>query len=97
VIIKDSISENKIMARIFETSITERIIKDTLFLKEPIKRQLFFGFQMGFDKKEIINYGGLSLIYKDKREKLYGLGLGLSSNGQPAIMGNINWKIKLKK
>ena len=97
VIVKDTITENKILSRVFESSITERIINDTLFLVEPPKRQMFVGFQMGFDKKDIINYGGLSLIYKDKKDKLFGLGLGINSNGQPTIMGNMNWKIQLKK
>lgn len=97
VIVKDTITENKILSRVFESSITERIINDTLFLVEPPKRQMFVGFQMGFDKKDIINYGGLSLIYKDKKDKLFGLGLGINSNSQPTIMGSMNWKIKLKK
>lgn len=97
VIVKDTIAENKILSRVFESSITERIINDTLFLVEPPKRQMFVGFQMGFDKKDIINYGGLSLIYKDKKDKLFGLGLGINSNGRPTIMGNMNWKIQLKK
>ncbi len=97
VIVKDTITENKILSRVFESSITERIINDTLFLVEPPQRQMFVGFQMGFDKKDIINYGGLSLIYKDKKDKLFGLGLGINSNGRPTIMGNMNWKIQLKK
>lgn len=97
VIIKDTITENKILARVFESSITERIISDTLFLKEPPKRQMFIGFQMGFDKKDLINYGGLSLLYKDKKDKIFGLGIGINSNGQPTLMGNMNWKIQLKK
>ena len=97
VIVKDTITENKILSRVFESSITERIINDTLFLVEPPKRQMFIGFQMGFDKKDIINYGGLSLLYKDKKDKIFGLGLGINSNGQPTIMGNMNWKIQLKK
>jgi transcriptional antiterminator Rof (Rho-off) len=97
VIVKDTITENKILSRVFESSITERIINDTLFLVEPPKRQMFIGFQMGFDKKDIINYGGLSLLYKDKKDKIFGLGLGINSNSQPTIMGSMNWKIKLKK
>jgi len=97
VIINDTISENKILSRGFNSSITERIIKDTLFLKELPKRQLFFGLQGGFDKKEIVNYGGLGLLYKDKKDKVFNLGLGINSNKQPTIMGGVYWKIKLKK
>jgi hypothetical protein len=97
VIVKDTITENKILSRVFESSITEKIINDTLFLAELPKRQMFVGFQMGFDKKDIFNYGGLNLLYKDKKDKIFGLGLGINSNSQPTIMGSLNWKIKLKK
>ena len=97
VIVKDTITENKILSRVFESSITERIINDTLFLAELPKRQMFVGLQMGFDKKDIFNYGGLNLLYKDKKDKIFGLGLGINSNSQPTIMGSLNWKIKLKK
>ena len=82
VIVKDTITENKILARVFA---------------ELPKRQMFIGFQMGLDKKDIFNYGGLSLLYKDKKDKIFGLGLGINSNSQPTIMGSLNWKIKLKK
>jgi hypothetical protein len=97
VIVKDTITENKILSRVFESSITEKIINDTLFLAELPKRQMYVGFQMGFDKKDIFNYGGLNLLYKDKKDKIFGLGLGINSNSQPTIMGSLNWKIKLKK
>lgn len=97
VIIKDTISENKILARVYESSITERVINDTLFLKELPKRQVFVGPQLGFDKKDIINYGGLNILYKDKKDKIFGLGIGINSNSQPTIMGSVYWKIKLKK
>jgi hypothetical protein len=97
VIIKDTITENKIFARLYESSITERVINDTLFLKELPKRQVFIGPQFGFDRKDIINYGGLSLLYKDKKDKIFGLGTGINSNGQLSVMGSVYLKIKLKK
>jgi len=97
VIVKDTITENKILARVFESSITERIINDTLFLAELPKRQMFVGFQMGLDKKDIFNYGGLGLLYKDKKDKIFSLGIGINSNQMPTIMGGVYWKIKLKK
>jgi hypothetical protein len=97
VIVKDTITENKILSRVFVSSITERFINDTLFLAEPLKRQLFIGLQVGFDRKDILNYGGLNLLYKDKKEKIFGLGLGINSNSQPTVMSSVHWKIKLKK
>lgn len=97
VIVKDTITENKILFRKYESTITEKIIKDSIFLRELPKRQLYVGIQGGFDKQDIINYGGVGLLYKDKKDKQFGLGVGINSKGQPSVMGGVFWKIKLKK
>lgn len=97
VIIKDTITENKIITRIFESSITEKIINDTFFLKELPKVKFFIGLQSGFDRSSIINYGGVNLLYNDKKDRIFGLGVGLNSNRQTTLMGSVYWKLKLKK
>jgi hypothetical protein len=97
VIVEDTIIENKIFARKFNSKITERIINDTLFLKEPAKRQVYLGLTGGFDKVNILNYAGPSLLYKDKKDKIFGLGVGLNNSKQISLQGSIYWKIKLKK
>lgn len=97
VIINDTISENKILSRGFNSSITERIIKDTFLLKELPKRQVYLGLTGGFDKENIVNYAGPSLLYKDKKDKIFGLGAGINNSKQISLQGSIYWKIKLKK
>ena len=97
VTIEDTIVENKIFARKFTSKITERIINDTLFLKEPAKRQVYLGLTGGFDKVNIFNYAGPSLLYKDKKDKIFGLGAGINNSKQISLQGSIYWKIKLKK
>jgi len=97
VIVEDTIIENKIFARKFNSKITEKIINDTLFLKEPAKRQVYLGLTGGFDKVNILNYAGPSLLYKDKKDKIFGLGVGLNNSKQISLQGSIYWKIKLKK
>lgn len=97
VILEDTIIENKIFARKFNSSITERIINDTLFLKEPAKRQIYLGLTGGVDRLNIFNYAGPSLLYKDKKDKIFGLGVGINNSKQISVQGSIYWKIKLKK
>ena len=97
VTIEDTIVENKIFARKFTSTITERLINDTLFLKEPAKRQVYLGLTGGFDKENIVNYAGPSLLYKDKKDKIFGLGVGINNSKQISLQGSIYWKIKLKK
>jgi hypothetical protein len=97
VTIEDTVVENKIFARKFTSRITERIINDTLFLKEPAKRQIYLGLVGGFDRVNILNYAGPSLLYKDKKDKIFGLGVGINNSKQISLQGSIYWKIKLKK
>ena len=91
------VRSNKIFARKFTSTITERIINDTLFLKEPAKRQVYLGLTGGFDRVNILNYAGPSLLYKDKKDKIFGLGVGINNSKQISLQGSIYWKIKLKK
>jgi hypothetical protein len=97
VTIEDTVVENKIFTRKFTSRITERIINDTLFLKEPAKRQIYLGLVGGFDRVNILNYAGPSLLYKDKKDKIFGLGVGINNSKQISLQGSIYWKIKLRK
>lgn len=93
----DNISQNKIKNRVFESNVKEKIIRDSIFLKEDPKVQLFIGGVLGFDKVTFVNFAGPSLVLKDKRDKLYSLGVGYNNSKTIAIQGGIYWKIKLKK
>ena len=93
----DTISENKIIGRTWNSKINEVIIKDTKIVKELPVNQLYIGAVAGFDRVNIVNYVGPTLVLKTKKDKLYSLGVGYGTNKQITIQGGIFWKIKLKK
>lgn len=100
VVVIDTISENRIIGRVWEANVRERIVKDLTIVKEMPKRQLFIGADATFNKVNLLNSVGGGLIYKDKQDALYKFNLGLSNTGDqllPYIGGGVYWKISLRK
>ena len=94
----DTIYKNSILGRNWYANINQKIIKDSIFLKEMPKRQLFVGPNMGYDKIYGFNYLGGTAIYKDKKDRLYSLGAGTNSTTKSTmIQGGVYIKIKINK
>ena len=101
----DTISKNSIVNRKFIADIKRMIIKDTIYTKEPKKSQLFFGFDGGFNKDNVVSHIGTGLLFKTKEDKIFHLGVGVANrvfdgtNGEftPYVDGGVYWKIKVKK
>lgn len=95
--LSDTISQNKILFRTFTASVRERIINDTKIVKELPKTQVYMGFNSQFSRPYFINSVGGSILLKTKRDKIFQLGGGVTSdNLSPYINGGIYWKIKFK-
>jgi len=105
VTITDTISKNNIVNRKFISDIKQMIVKDTIYTKEPKKGQMFFGFNGGLNKSNVVSHIGTGLMYKTKEDKIFHVGLGVANrlldgtSGQftPYVDGGVYWKIKLKK
>jgi hypothetical protein len=100
IVVIDTISENKIVGRVWEANVRERIVKELTIVKEMPKRQVFIGTDATFNKVNLINSVGGGLIYKDRRDALYKFNIGLSNTGDqllPYVGGGVYWKISLKK
>jgi hypothetical protein len=105
VAVTDTISQNKILGRTFNASVKQRTIKETTIVKELPKNKLFYGFEGGFNKQDVVSHVGMGLLFNTKSDKIYQLGLGVANrvtdgtNGgfTPYINGGVYWKIRLKK
>lgn len=96
----DTVKENRIHHRTFVSKVKEKIIEQKIYLKEPPKSQLYFGFEGIFDKAEIFRGAGTGVIYKTKSDKLYKANIGvlnLHHDLSPYINAGVYWKIKLRK
>jgi hypothetical protein len=88
-IILDTITENRILSRKFESRVNIPTFRETIYLKE-IKRDFYLG--------PSVQIGGIPSIgadfhIKTKKEILIGLGLGLNFESSPYARGSISWKI----
>jgi hypothetical protein len=105
VAVTDTISQNKILGRTFNASVKQRTIKETTIVKELPKTKVFYGFEGGFNKQDVVSHIGMGLILNTKTDKIYNLGIGVANrvvdgtNGglTPYINGGVYWKIRLRK
>lgn len=92
----DTVSQNKIIGRVWNSQVNKIIVKDTKIVKKAPVNQLYIGAVGGFDRVNIVNYVGPTLVLKTKKDKLYSLGIGYGTNKQISLQGGIFWKIKLR-
>lgn len=105
VAVTDTISQNKIFGRTFNANVKQRIIKETTIVKELPKNKVFYGFEGGFNKQDVVSHVGMGFILNTKSDKIYNLGIGVANrvtdgtNGgfTPYINGGVYWKIRLRK
>jgi hypothetical protein len=103
--IMDTISKNSIVNRKFISDIKQMIIKDTVYTKEPKKGQMYFGFNGGLSKSDVVSHLGTGIMYKTKEDKIYHLGIGVANRildgttGQftPYVDGGVYFKIKTRR
>jgi hypothetical protein len=103
----DTISQNKIVGRSFESKVKKQIVKgDTLRIPESPKNLLYVGFETNLDRPDLISNLGFGLMFKTKTEKIYKLTVGVNNRVvggtttgafTPYIGGGVYWKINLKK
>jgi hypothetical protein len=81
------------------------IVKDTVYTKEPKKGQMYFGFNGGLSKPDVVSHLGTGIMYKTKEDKIYHLGIGVANRildgttGQftPYVDGGVYFKIKTRR
>lgn len=97
--ITDVISKNRIFDRKLVANINKMVITDTVILKEMARRQMYIGVNSSFTKENFVNSVGAGLLYKDRKDKVFSLGVGMQTYNNtliPYLQGGLYWKIKLK-
>tara|TARA_B110000977_G_scaffold197443_1_gene279974 strand:- start:2837 stop:3418 length:582 start_codon:yes stop_codon:yes gene_type:complete len=91
VVINDTITRNIILSRDIHTNL---VIPATTVTNEiyPRNRELYWGVGVQGRSSQISYLGG-ELLYKDKRDHIYGVGLGINQDFTPVISGRLYWKI----
>lgn len=95
-VIKDTISQNKILSRSFEAKISQKtIITKQLYVEKP-KNALYLGFRGDFRPSNGLVVLSPSLMLNAKNKALIGLGFDLYNNGGFGYSGSLYLKIGKK-
>ena len=94
-VINDTISQNKIQSRGINYSL---VYPTTVITKESVvnKRELYIGFGLGGDKQQL-SYVGSELLLRNKKQRIYGIGLGINNSFEPILTFKMSWKVKFPK
>ena len=92
----DTVQNNIVQNRKWEYNIKYPIIKETII--EPPKKinQLYIGGGLQGNQYNIINSINGGILYKNKKDQIYGLSVGINTNGQVVYGVSSYWKIKFK-
>jgi hypothetical protein len=93
--VTDTISQNKIVKRKYDTKINK--VEINTYLRELPTNQLFLGPSLGLDKNNGLNNAGIQILLKTKNDRGYSLNVGVGPKKNVVLQGGILWKISLRK
>ena len=92
----DTVQNNIVQNRKWEYNIKYPIIKETIIQPPKKVNQLYIGGGLQGNQYNIINSINGGLLYKNKKDQIYGLSVGINTNGQAVYGVSSYWKIKFK-
>lgn len=94
--VTDTVQNNIVQNRKWEYNIKYPIIKETVIQPPKKVNQLYIGGGLQGNQYNIINSINGGILYKNKKDQLYGLSVGINTNGQVVYGVSSYWKIKFK-
>ena len=94
--VTDTVQNNIVQNRKWEYNIKYPIIKETVIQPSKKVNQLYIGGGLQGNQYNIINSINGGILYKNKKDQLYGLSIGVNTNGQVVYGLSSYWKIKFK-
>ena len=94
--VTDTVQNNVVQNRKWEYNIKYPIIKETVIQPPKKVNQLYIGGGLQGNQYNIINSINGGLLYKNKKDQIYGLSVGVNTNGQLVYGVSSYWKIKFK-
>ena len=94
--VTDTVQNNIVQNRKWEYNIKYPIIKETVIQPPKKVNQLYIGGGLQGNQYNIINSINGGILYKNKKDQIYGLSIGVNTNGQVVYGVSSYWKIKFK-
>ena len=94
--VTDTVQNNIVQNRKWEYNLKYPIIKETIIQPPKKVNQLYIGGGLQGNQYNIINSINGGILYKNKKDQIYGLSVGINTNGQVVYGVSSYWKIKFK-
>ena len=94
--VTDTVQNNIVQNRKWEYNIKYPIIKETVIQPPKKVNQLYIGGGLQGNQYNIINSINGGILYKNKKDQIYELSVGINTNGQVVYGVSSYWKIKFK-
>ena len=93
VALTDTIFQNKVLGRVWDSHVNKITIKDVIIVKELPKNQIYLGGLLGLNNQNGFTSIGPSVLMKTKKDKLFSVGVGLGLNKTIYYQGGIYIKL----
>lgn len=95
IVLTDTLQYNKVLSRSYDYNYKLPTVVG--YVQTPPRRQLYIGGGISIDKSLELSNLQAGLLYKNRKDQIFGLHTGVSQNLQPYLGGSMYWKIQLKK
>lgn len=95
--ITDTVTENTLLSRKYEQKFSIPVVKETITIQAPPKRQVYVGGGINMFKTLSPATAKVGLMYKNKKDQLYGINSQIDMSGNISYGVDFYWKINLKK
>jgi hypothetical protein len=90
----DTVQKNLIVGRSTEVNVKYPVIKETIIIPPTPVNQLYVGGGIGGTKAAPVSQIKAGLLFKNKKDQIYGVSVGLGISGQPVYGIESYWKLK---
>lgn len=94
--VTDTVSKNVVTGRSYKYSLKYPVITNTITLPEKKKNQFYYGGGLQGGNINALDQINAGLLFKNKKDQIYNITVGLNSQGRIIYGANAYWKISLK-
>ena len=95
--VTDTISQNQLLKRGYRINVKYPIITETIIKPAPKVNQLYVGGGIEGNKTNLVNQINAGLLFKNKKDQIFGVHGAIGASGQPQVGVSSFWKITFKK
>lgn len=93
--VMDSVTKNRIVGRTYSYNLKYPLVKETQYIPLKPKNQVYVGGGIAGTARLNINQINAGLLFKNKKDQIFGASVGLNTLGQVTYGVQSYWKIRL--